>query len=190
MRFLDAKERYQSAQNKYKNADQALKIDKNLKTNFGDFVCFSSSVNNTLRDTLDWMYYCRGNRNTSKDLWYERLPYYFKEEPMDINGFVEEKSDEVITFQASEDGVKNIINESKHNKTKRPNINEIKRPIINHTNRSNLNPKHLNFSTRTNYHDTKTSTDFHEDDMLIIEDEIEINYIGLGRSILPKSGDN
>ena len=78
----------------YKNADQALKIDNTLKENFGDFVCFTNSINNTWRDSLDWMYWCRGNNSTYHDNPEECLDN-ISIEPMDVSGYVKKK-DEIV----------------------------------------------------------------------------------------------
>lgn len=59
-KFVKAKEAHKVGCETHRGADLALKVDSNLKEKLSDFIVYSLSVQNTLNDTLDWLYWCRG----------------------------------------------------------------------------------------------------------------------------------
>lgn len=94
--FLDDKAEYEAGLEKYRSADIALKVEGHLRENFCEFVSFSTSVHNTVRDTLDWYYWCKGEYVSKED-----QADFFVNEPLDINDYVKDKK-KTIKFSSTQ----------------------------------------------------------------------------------------
>jgi len=105
--FLDDKASYEQGLKKYEAADIAVKVEKNLRESHSEFVCFSTSVQNTLRDTLDWYYWCKGEYTPKENP--ETFLDCFVKDPLNIDDYLQDKS-KTIKVKSQQDV--NIMNAS------------------------------------------------------------------------------
>lgn len=88
--FLDDKASYEQGLKKYEVADIAVKVEKNLRESHSEFVCFSTSVQNTLKDTLDWYCWCNGKYIPKENP--ELIKDCFVKDPLNIDDYLKDKT--------------------------------------------------------------------------------------------------